>query len=132
MATIAVTPNLVPVVVVPVVKMSFLQHVGGIFRKILHIGEEAAVVASPIIAVAFPSIAPLFNSAIGLAISAETTATAATGTGPQKLAQVVTGLNPLIDQFVHANNLGDWASADRAKFASAIADALNLIPAPKA
>lgn len=113
-------------------QMSFLKHVGNFFRSVLHIGEEVAMVASPIIKVAFPDVSPLFNSAIGLAIAAEATVAGATGNGPQKLAQVVTGINPLIDKFVADNNLGSWASADRAKFASAIADALNLIPAPLA
>ncbi len=111
---------------------TFLQHTGSVLRKILHIGEEAAAVATPLVEAYFPEVAPLFISGIGLAQAAEATASATTGTGAQKLAQVVIGLNPLIDKFVANNKLGDWDAAGRAKFASAIADALNLIPAPKA
>lgn len=121
-----------PLVPAPQGKTSFLSHVGGFLRRLLHIGEEAALIAQPIITAAFPDVAPLFNSAIGLALGAEATAATATGSGPQKLAQVVVGLNPLIDKFVADNKLGEFHQANREKFAAAIADALNLIPAPKA
>ncbi len=111
---------------------TFLSHFGKFLRNLLHIGEEVAVIAQPIVAAAFPDVAKLFSSAIGLAMAAEATAVSATGTGPQKLASVVTGLNPLIDNFTAANGLAPWQPENRAKFGSAIADALNLIPAPLA
>ena len=144
MSTPALIPNMpiipaVPLIVTPVAvkQPTFLQHAGGWLRTFLHIGvivlhdaEQAAVIAAPIVG-AFTGVGPLFNSAIGLAYAVEGTAATATGTGPQKLAQVIVGLNPLIDKFVADNNLGSWETANRAKFASAIADALNLIPAPK-
>lgn len=133
MATVPTVPVPEPVAqpVVPVKGKTFLQHVGQALRKVLHIGEEAAIVAEPIIAAAFPDVTPLFQSAIGLAQAAEATAATTTGTGPQKLAQALVGINPLIDKFVTDNKLGTWASADRQKFVSAIADALNLIPSQK-
>jgi hypothetical protein len=110
---------------------SFLQHLGSILMKILHIGEQAAIVAAPVVQLAFPEVAPLYTSAIGLAIAAETTAAGASGTGTQKLASVVAGLTPLAEQFAAQNNL----TLDNTKvnaWASAVADSLNLLPfAPK-
>jgi hypothetical protein len=115
-------------VVVPVVKkMTFLQHAGSILRKILHIGEDAAIVASPFISIAFPSIAPLYNSAIGLAEAAEGTAASAIGTGAEKLASVVASLLPLAEKFAVDNNLV-FDQAGLEKWASVVADSLNLFP----
>lgn len=110
--------------------MSFLSHVGALLRKVLHIGEELAVVAEPLVAARFPDITPLYNSAIGLALSAESTAAKATGTGPQKLAIVVSQLLPVANEFLTKNNISmDEAAVN--KWASAVVDTLNLIPAPQ-
>lgn len=111
--------------------MSFLASVGNFFRKALHIGEVAATVAEPIVLTAFPDIAPLYTSAIGLAISAESSAAAATGTGPQKLANVVTSLTPMAEKFFAQNGI-QMDQAALAKWTSAVVDTLNLIPAPTA
>lgn len=109
--------------------MTFLQHAGSILKKILHIGEEAAIVAAPFVTVAFPEIAPLYTSTIGLAFTAETGAASVTGTGPQKLQQLVTGLMPIAQQWATQNGI-NWPQAEIQKWASAVVDTVNLIPAP--
>ncbi len=109
--------------------MTFLQHVGGVFKKILGIATEVAQVAEPIIDIAFPAIAPLYNSAVGLAIGAEAMAPTLTGTGPEKLAQLVASLEPQALAWAKANNIL-WPAADIQKWASAVVDTINLIPAP--
>jgi len=108
--------------------MTFLQHVGGIFKNILHIGETVAIVASPVIDIAFPNVAPIYNSAIGLAISAETSSAGVSGTGTQKLAQVVANLEPMLAAWAAQNKI-PWDQAGIQKWTSAVVDTLNLIPA---
>ncbi len=109
--------------------MSFLQHVGNVFKKILGIAVTAAKDAEPFVDVAFPAIAPLYNSAVGLAIGAEAMAPTLTGTGPQKLAQLVASLEPQALAWAAANGIV-WPTADITKWASAVVDTINLIPAP--
>ena len=111
--------------------MNFLKSFGHFLMKVIHVGEEAAVIAAPFVnQYVSKDVAALFNSSLGFAYAAEATAAGVTGTGAQKLAQVVTNVNPLIDQFVSSNNLGTFAAADRQKFVSALVDALNLLPGP--
>jgi hypothetical protein len=111
--------------------MTFLQHVGSILKRVLRIGTEVAVVAEPFIAVAFPELAPIYNSAIGLATTAEASAAQATGTGPQKLAQLVQNLLPEVEAWAAKNGIV-WPEAEITKWASALVDTINLIPAPAA
>jgi len=111
--------------------MSFLQHVGSIFKKALGIATAVAQVAEPIVAVAFPEVAPLYNTTVGLAIGAEAMAPTATGTGPQKLAQLMTSLEPMAASWAQQNGI-TWPQADIQKWASAVVDTINLIPAPQA
>src|SRR6266702_2850154 len=105
--------------------MTFLQHVGGVFKKILGIATAIATVAEPIVDIAFPAIAPLYNSAVGLAIGAEAMAPTLTGTGPQKLAQLVASLEPQAEAWAKANGI-TWPTADIQKWASAVVDTINL------
>ncbi|HLH35351.1 MAG TPA: hypothetical protein VKX41_11790 [Alloacidobacterium sp.] len=109
--------------------MTFLQHVGICLKKVLHIGEEVAVAAEPIVDIAFPDVSLIYNSAIGLAISAESTEAQLTGTGPQKLAQAMTNLEPQVANWAKQNNIA-WDQAAIEKWLSAIVDTLNMIPAP--
>lgn len=109
--------------------MTFLQHLGSALKKVLHIGEEAAIIAAPIVTIAFPEIAPLYTSTIGLAVTSEASAAAATGTGPQKLQQLMTGLMPAAQQWATQNGI-NWPQGEIQKWASAVVDTVNLIPAP--
>ncbi len=111
--------------------MSLLQHLGSILKRILHIGEVAATVAEPFILAEFPAIAPLYTSALGLAITAEASAPSLTGTGPQKLSQLVANLVPQAEAWAAQNKI-TWPTAEITKWASMVVDTMNLIPAPAA
>ena len=109
--------------------MTFLQHVGSIFKKILHIGEEAAVIASPLITAYFPDVAPLFKNTLGFIIAEEATVASAPGTGVQKLANVVAKTYADASTFFQQNGIvidqAKWG-----KIVSTLVDTVNLIPAP--
>jgi hypothetical protein len=45
--------------------MTLLQHLGSTLRKALHIGEEVAAVAEPVVAIAFPEVIPPYQSTLG-------------------------------------------------------------------
>ncbi len=109
--------------------MNWLDHVGSFFKKVLHIGVEVATIAEPVVAVAFPEVAPLYVSAIGLATAMQATAAAVPGTGPQKLAGLVQSLTPEIEAWTKKNGI-EWNQADVSKWASALVETLKLIPAP--
>lgn len=108
---------------------SFLDHLGSILRTILHIGETLATVAEPEIALAFPQILPIYSTALGLAVSAQATAATVTGSGPQKLADLTSKLLPQVQAWATENGIV-WPEADITKWASALVDTMNLIPAP--
>jgi hypothetical protein len=110
--------------------MSFLSAAGKFFKTLLHIGEEAAVVAKPFIVAAFPEIAPLYTSALGTFIAAETAVQQVQGAGAQKLSISVQTLLPIAQKFAVDNNIA-WPEEDIKKWASALVDTLNLIPAPQ-
>lgn len=108
--------------------MTFLQHLGSIVKKVLHISVEAAEIAAPIVNIAFPNVAPIYMSALGLAVGAEGISPGP-GTGTQKLAQVINTLEPQILAWATKNGV-NWDSAGIQKWTSAVVDTLNLIPAP--
>jgi hypothetical protein len=109
--------------------MSFLDHLGNAVKKILGIAVTVAKDAEPIVDVAFPEIASIYNSALGLAAGAQAMAPTLTGTGPQKLAQLSASLIPQVTAWAAANGVV-WNDADITKWASAVVDTINLIPAP--
>jgi hypothetical protein len=109
--------------------MTFLQHLGNAFKKILGIAVTVAKDAEPEVDILFPTVAPLYNSAVGLAVGAEAMAPTLTGTGPQKLAQLVASLEPQVLAWAAQNGVV-WDSAAIQKWASAVVDTINLIPAP--
>lgn len=109
--------------------MTFLQHVGSILKKVLGIAVTVAKDAEPVVDLLFPALAPLYNSAVGLAYGAEAMAPTLTGTGPQKLQQLVTSLVPQAEAWAAQNGIV-WPVADINKWASAVVDTINLIPAP--
>ena len=119
-----------PVTAAP--KVSFLQHIGNFFKDIFKIGVEAATVAEPIVAVAFPQISVLFNSTVQAISNAEIAATAAgaqTGTGAQKLAMVTAAIEPIAIQYLQTQGISA-NSAQVTAWVNAIVAALNAFPAP--
>src|ERR1700748_1981243 len=109
--------------------MTFLQHLGSSLKKVLHIGIEVAAVAEPVVALTYPEVIPLYQSTVGLAAGAEALAPATTGTGPQKLSQLLTTLLPQAQAWAAQNDI-NWSAEDIQKWASAVVDTINLIPAP--
>src|SRR5277367_4746150 len=110
-------------------QMTFLQHLGSTLKKILGIATQVAADAEPIIDIAFPAIAPLYNTTVGLATGAEALAPTTTGTGAQKLSQLMAGLLPMAQSWAKTNGI-NWPEAEIQKWASAVVDTVNLIPAP--
>jgi hypothetical protein len=108
--------------------MSFLANVGNVFKKILGIATTAAVIARPFVITAFPELAAIYTSAIGLAVGAEAI-NPGSGTGPQKLSTVVAALMPQITAWASSNGIV-WAQEDIKKWTSTLVDTLNMIPAP--
>jgi hypothetical protein len=74
---------------------------------------------------------PLYQSTLGLATGAEALAPTVSGTDAQKLSQLVASLLPEAQAWAKANNI-DWPEAEIQKWASAVVDMVNLIPAPAA
>jgi hypothetical protein len=110
-------------------KVTFLDHIGNFFKTLLHIGVEVAQDVEPIVSLEFPEVVPIYNSAIGLAIAAQATVVNPSGSGPEKLAQVVSSLVPQVQAWAKENGIV-WDDAAITSWASAIVDTLNLIPPP--
>lgn len=109
---------------------SVLSGIGHFLAKAF--SPKAVQVEAEIADAALPMFAPLINSAAAAVVGAETAAAAAgvqTGTGPQKLAYAIAQFGPDYDAWAKANNI-PIVPANKVAFLSAIADALNLIPAP--
>lgn len=110
--------------------MTFLQHVGNFFKGLLGIVKSTEPLADlALTAAGLAGLVPIYNSAIGLAVGAEALAPTVTRTGPQKLAQLIAGLEPQALAWAQANNIV-WPAAEIQKWASAVVDTINLIPAP--
>ena len=102
-----------PVVAAP--HVSWLKKVGQFFGKVIKaIATDAAPIekiAVPVAETLLPAFAPLIQTADGIfsrivseAVTAETVISGVgTGTGAQKLEQVLTSIGPVIDGWVSAN-----------------------------
>ena len=93
---------------------------------------KVAQVAEPVIDIAFPGIAVLYNSTVNAIINAENAAIAAgaqSGTGPQKLAMVVAAILPVFQQYAAASNLNPPTIQTVTNWVNAAVATLNAIPA---
>lgn len=112
--------------------LSFLEAVGRDIRKGLHylipIAETAGEVA---IATFAPSLGPLFNQTVNAVITAEQSFAAIgqqKGTGPQKLAAVLTLMGPLIKQAL-ADVGKPNSDTEVQEYINAVVRILNALPA---
>jgi hypothetical protein len=128
---------------VPAPKESWLSKIGKFFSKIIHaIATDAAPIEKIMVPVAetlLPQFAPLINTADGIfskivaeAVKAETVmavAGTATGTGPQKLATVLSAVGPVLDGWVTSNFPGAAAvsEAQKAGLVNAVVAILNEV-----
>lgn len=115
--------------------MTFLQHVGSFFKTIFADGTKAAAAVEPVVDLAFPGIATLYNSTVQAVSVAEaagvSAASSSTGNGPAKLAAVTSAIEPLAvaylkSQGITANNTQVQA------WVNAVVATLNALPAPVA
>lgn len=114
---------------------TILDDIGNALKKAFSLGIEAAVVAEPIVDIAFPGIAALYNTTVGAVATAETGAIAAgaqTGTGPQKLAFVVASIEQAFNAYAAANKLQTPTQAVIENYVNAVVASLNAIPAATA
>ena len=113
-----------------------LSDIGKGFKKVFGVAEKVAVVAEPFVDVAFPGIAPLYNLTVTAAGNAETAAISAgaqSGTGPQKLALVVTSIEASFNQYWTALVYTTPAPATTIEnYVNAVVATLNAIPTPPA
>lgn len=130
---------------IPAPHQSWLSKVGAFFGKVLGIAQKAEPTAVVLAEALLPQFAPeialandLFNKIVKQAIVAETTMAAvgqATGSGAQKLEQVLAAIGPDIDQWVANNFPGNkvLSTVSKTGIVNAIVAALNeLAPPPVA
>ena len=122
--------------------MSWLAKVGAFMGKILGLAQKAEPSAVAVAEALLPQFAPeialandLFNKIVKYCLVAETTAAAAgtaTGSGPQKLAQVLTAVEPMLDAWVAANFPGSkpLSAVVKAGIVNSIVAALNELATP--
>lgn len=127
--------------------VTLLQHVGtailGFFKKagtvvndVVKEGDSLALAGEPIVDLAFPSIAPLYNMVAAAVGQAEATGQAAlssaTGGGTQKLATVIAALEPVFVAYYQKEFGVTPTLAQIEAYVNAIVASLNALPAPAA
>ena len=111
---------------------SILSDIGKTLKKVFTVGVDVAQAAEPFVDIVYPGIGPLFNSVVAEAVKAESLAIAAgqqNGTGPQKLASVVSSVEGEFNAFTKANNLPTMTTPQIQAAITAIVGFLNAIPA---
>lgn len=111
---------------------SILSDIGNGLKKFFGVAETVAKAVEPIIDVAFPGIASLYNATFTEVGNAETAAIAAdaqSGTGAQKLAAVVAAITPYFTQYAQQNGLPAPTTTVITNYVNAVVASLNAIPA---
>ena|ERR1035437_8663118 len=113
--------------------VSFLEAVGRDFAKGLHYILPIAATSGEVAIAAFaPSLGPLFNATVSAVVLAEQKAAALkqqSGTGAQKLADVLQLMEPVIAQgLADAGKANDKASV--VGYVNSVVQVLNAAPAP--
>lgn len=111
---------------------SILADIGNALKKVFSIGVKAAIVAEPIVNIAFPGISALYNLTVGAAANAEANAVVAgaqSGSGPQKLALVVASIEKDFAAYAQAAGI-PYTQATIEAWVTAVVSTLNAIPAP--
>jgi hypothetical protein len=115
---------------------TILSDIGHALAKVFGAGVTAVATvaqeAEPLVDLAFPGIAALYNSTVAEVLKAEALASAAgqqTGSGPQKLAIAVAAITPTFNAYAAANGLGVPAVSTIENYVNATVASLNAIPA---
>lgn len=114
---------------------SILSDIGKGLKVFFTGAVTVAQAAEPIVDIAFPGIAPLYNLTVSEVAKAETAAIAAgtqNGTGPQKLALVVAAIESEFNSYAAKNNLAAPSAATIENWVNAVVATLNVIPATPA
>lgn len=109
---------------------TFLQHVGGFFKTIFTGAIKVAEVAEPVVDIAFPGIASLYNFTVQQAALAETAAEGAKGAGAQKLAAVIAAVLPYAAATLKKDGVPEPTEAQIEAYVNAVVASLNALPAP--
>ena len=115
---------------------SFLQTVGSDFKKVFESPwtQKAEQIAGAALTIAFPPLGAAFNLTTSAVIMAEQKYAALgkqNGTGPQKLADVLTISEPVIAQAL-ADAGKDHDTAAVTAYINSVVAVLNAAPAPAA
>lgn len=111
---------------------TILSDIGNGLKKFFGVAVVAAQVATPLVDAAFPGIAPLYTATVAAAAQAEAAAVAAgqqSGTGPQKLAMVVSAIEKQFNDFAAANGISNVQTSTIENWVNAVVASLNAIPA---
>lgn len=115
--------------------MTFLQHVGSFFKTIFADVTHEAKAVEPVVDVAFPGIATLYNSTVQAVSVAEAAGDAAAsstkGNGPAKLAAVTSAIEPLAVAYLKSQGITANTTQVQA-WINAVVATLNALPAPAA
>ena len=109
---------------------TFLKHVGTFFKTLFTDATKLAQVAEPIVDLAFPSVASLYNFTVQQASLAETAATGVSGAGEQKLAAVIAAVTPYAASALKADGVPAPTAAQITAYVNAVVASLNALPAP--
>lgn len=109
---------------------TFLQHVGGFFKSIFTDAVKVAEAAEPVVDIAFPAVASLYNFTVQQAALAETAAEGAKGAGAQKLAAVIAAVTPYATAALKADGVSAPTEAQIEAYVNAVVASLNALPAP--
>lgn len=116
---------------------SILSHIGSTLKKVFTgTGVQnilkVSKAAEPIVDLAFPGIAALYNATVAEVANAETAALAAaaqTGTGAQKLAAVVAAITPTFNAYLTAQGLPTQTATTIETWVNTVVSGLNSISA---
>lgn len=112
--------------------LSILDHVGNVFKTIFTDATKVAAIAEPIVDIAFPSIAGLYNFTVQQASLAEAAAAGVSGAGPQKLAAVVAAVVPYATATLKADGVSAPTNDQITNYVNAVVATLKALPAPVA
>lgn len=112
---------------------TILSDVGTALKKFFGVALTVAQAAEPVIDIAFPGIATLYNLTVAEVVKAEAAAVAAgaqTGTGTQKLTLVVAAIEPVFAQYAATTGIPSAQQATAIQsWVNAVVASLNAIPA---
>lgn len=109
-----------------------LEHVGKVFKTIFTDATKVAEIAEPIVDIAFPGVAPLYNFTVQQAAMAEAAAGGASGTGPQKLAAVSAAVLPYATAAMKNDGVPAPTATQIVDYVNAVVASLKALPAPVA